>query len=220
MEIKTDPEFQDLIPKISNEEFKGLEESIINEGCRDSLVLWDNILLDGHNRYEICTRHEIPFKTIIKCFDDRDQAKLWIICNQLGRRNLAPEQISYLRGLKWKLTDKQPGERTDLTSRQSGARLKSIAKEHGVSSRTIERDAKFAEAVDKLPEEERKEVLAGKSRKTKKEVMGIMEREIIPKNKKEESESKDSNALWNLKRWWKKASNRDQASFKKWIDKN
>ena len=50
--------------------------------------------------------------------------------------------------------------------------------------------------------------------------MGIMEREIIPKNKKEESESKDSNALWNLKRWWKKASNRDQASFKKWIDKN
>jgi DNA-binding transcriptional regulator/RsmH inhibitor MraZ len=61
--LRIDPEFKSLIPPLATEEYAGLEESILAEGCRDALILWDGILIDGHNRYEICTRHNIPFET-------------------------------------------------------------------------------------------------------------------------------------------------------------
>ncbi len=89
MEIKIDKEFKELIPKIGYEEFLGLEESIKKEGCRDPLVTWNSILLDGHNRYKICKAHEITFKTKEIKIESREQAILWIINNQLGRRNIS-----------------------------------------------------------------------------------------------------------------------------------
>lgn len=175
MEIKIDQEFKDLIPAISEEELKGLEESIIKEGCRDPLVLWDDIIIDGHNRFDICTRHEIKFKTVVKGFDDRDQAKLWIICNQLSRRNLPPIQMSYLRGLQYTLEKKEHGGQIPGSMGQNDPSLTTaerIAEQHHVSPATVKRDAKFAEAVDQLPPEEKKEVLSGKSEKTKSELIG------------------------------------------------
>lgn len=86
--LKIDPEFKNLIPPLTAEEYAGLEESIIAEGCRDALILWDGILIDGHNRYEICTRHNIPFETTEMFFPSRDDVKLWMMKNQLSRRNL------------------------------------------------------------------------------------------------------------------------------------
>ena len=88
MQIIIDKEFQSLIPPLTVEEYEGLEKSILEEGCRDALVLWGDILVDGHNRYEICTAHDVPFQTVQKDFDDRDDAKLWMMRNQLARRNL------------------------------------------------------------------------------------------------------------------------------------
>ena len=89
-----DNEFKGLIPPLTDEEYKGLEESILSEGCRDALVLWGEILVDGHNRYEICTRHNIPFKTVQKEFTSRDEVMLWMIDTQFSRRNLdAPDRI-------------------------------------------------------------------------------------------------------------------------------
>ena len=38
--IKIDDEFKALIPPISPDEYKLLEESILSEGCRDALVVW------------------------------------------------------------------------------------------------------------------------------------------------------------------------------------
>ena len=90
MEIKIDKEFADLIPPLSAEERQQLEQNILAEGCRDPLVVWQGTLIDGHNRYEICTRNDIAFKTIELNFDTRDDAKIWIIKNQFGRRNLQP----------------------------------------------------------------------------------------------------------------------------------
>ncbi len=87
--MKIDEEFKNLIPKLSNEELKQLEENIIEEGCREAIVLWDNTIVDGHNRYEICKRHNIDFKTINKEFTNREEVKMWIIKNQFGRRNLS-----------------------------------------------------------------------------------------------------------------------------------
>ena len=67
---------------------KGLEASILAEGCRDALVVWGDVLVDGHNRYKICMQHDVPFTTVQKEFADRDEALLWILNNQLSRRNL------------------------------------------------------------------------------------------------------------------------------------
>ena len=90
--MQIDPEFEALIPPLSDDELKYLETSILDEGCRDALVVWGDILVDGHHRYEICTRHDIEFKTIQKEFASREDAKRWIIENNLGRRNLTPFQ--------------------------------------------------------------------------------------------------------------------------------
>lgn len=87
-EIKIDSEFKTLIPPLTNDEYRGLEESILAEGCRDALVLWGDTLIDGHNRYEICQKYGIPYDTTEMELRNRDEAKLWIYKNQLSRRNL------------------------------------------------------------------------------------------------------------------------------------
>lgn len=89
MTIKIDPEFQALIPPLGAEELQQLEANIAKDKCRDPLVVWGDILIDGHNRYEICTRLGLKFKTVAMEFADRTAAILWIIDNQFGRRNLA-----------------------------------------------------------------------------------------------------------------------------------
>lgn len=86
--MKIDAEFQGLIPPLTFEEKKMLEESILNEGCRDAIVLWGDTIIDGHNRYEICTKYGIPFETVSREFESRNEVIEWIIKNQFGRRNL------------------------------------------------------------------------------------------------------------------------------------
>jgi N6-adenosine-specific RNA methylase IME4 len=95
-ELKIDPEFHELIPPLQVDELRGLEDSIVAEGCRDPIVVWDDILIDGHNRYDICQRLRLPFVTVARNFSGRDQAKLWIIRNQFARRNLTPYQRAEL----------------------------------------------------------------------------------------------------------------------------
>ena len=87
--LKIDAEFKALIPAMSVDEYNGLEQSLRTEGCRDALVVWGEILIDGHNRYEICQKHGIVFKTVGMDFKDRTEAKIWIIRNQFSRRNLS-----------------------------------------------------------------------------------------------------------------------------------
>jgi hypothetical protein len=89
-----DAEFQALIPALSTEEHALLEQSLLNEGCRDALVVWRDTLIDGHNRYALCQKHSIEYKTVERDFQDRNEALTWIIQNQLGRRNIA----DYTRG--------------------------------------------------------------------------------------------------------------------------
>ena len=82
-----DPEFQSLLPPLSDEEFKQLEENIKTDGYRESLKVWNGIIVDGHQRFRICQENNIPFKTEEIGFTDRDEAAEWIIRNQFGRRN-------------------------------------------------------------------------------------------------------------------------------------
>jgi len=97
--IRIDPEFQNLIPALTPEEFSQLKENILSEGVRDPLVCWRNgdlTLLDGHNRYRICKENEIHFNIIERDLKNREEAKTWIIKNQFGRRNLNKYQRSVL----------------------------------------------------------------------------------------------------------------------------
>ena len=83
-------ELKSLLPPLSAEEYAGLEESILKDGCLSPLVVWNDILVDGHHRYEICTKHEIPYFVRSIEFDDINDAKLWAWKHQENRRNLTP----------------------------------------------------------------------------------------------------------------------------------
>ena len=101
--LKIDPEFQSQIPPLTDDEFKQLEENILKEGKLISpLIVWNNTLVDGHNRYEIVQEHpEISFSTMPLPFESREEVLAWICKNQLGRRNLTPEQKKFLMGKQY-----------------------------------------------------------------------------------------------------------------------
>lgn len=88
MNVTIDNEFRTLITPHTEEEFAGLEALCLKYGIQDSLKTWNGILIDGHNRYEIAEKHGLEFKTEEMEFTSRDDAKEWIIDNQLARRNL------------------------------------------------------------------------------------------------------------------------------------
>ena len=87
-ELNINEKFQHLIPPLSEGEYALLTEKIVEEGCRDALVVWKGTIVDGHNRYRICHEREIPFSIVEMDFEDEGAAKLWIVENQLARRNV------------------------------------------------------------------------------------------------------------------------------------
>jgi DNA modification methylase len=90
IDFKIDPEFRSLIRPLKTEELQGLEQDIIARGCLDPLKIWKGLLIDGHHRYAICQQHKIEFKTMeLNGWTDRDDVKIWILDNQLQRRNLS-----------------------------------------------------------------------------------------------------------------------------------
>ena len=109
--LKIDPEFQSQIPPLTDDEFKQLEENILKEGKLISpLIVWNNTLVDGHNRYAILQKHpEIYFSTIPLPFESREEVLAWICKNQLGRRNLTPEQKKFLIGKQYSVEHRKPG---------------------------------------------------------------------------------------------------------------
>jgi len=86
MQIKH--EFKKLIPALTAEEFKQLEQNCLNEGIREKIITWNGFIIDGHNRFEIATRWGLDYQTETKKFDNESEVKLWMIDNQNGRRNL------------------------------------------------------------------------------------------------------------------------------------
>ena len=90
--ITIDDEFQALIPPLTDDEFRQLEASILAEGVRDPLVVWEGILLDGHHRMRIADTHGILYEVVERNLPDRNAAMAWIIKNQFARRNLTPYQ--------------------------------------------------------------------------------------------------------------------------------
>lgn len=181
--LQIDAEFKELIPPLKPEEYEQLEKNILEEGIRDAIVTWDSIILDGHNRYKIAQEHDLPFVEMPMNFANRNEAKDWMIDNQLGRRNLEPNQRDYLIGLRYR-GEKRQGERTDLTSGQNVIKLDTaerLGEQYGITGRTVKRAEKFADGIDnisKVRPELKQEILQGRSDFTKQEVQSYSDAEI------------------------------------------
>ena len=96
MEIKIKEEFKELIPPLTNEEYKQLEDNCLEEGIREKIILWNNYIIDGHNRYKIAKQWNLEIQTESKSFSSEEAVKEWMILNQFGRRNLSNYQRSVL----------------------------------------------------------------------------------------------------------------------------
>jgi len=155
--IKVDTDFQKLLTPLDKETRAKLEEGLVAFGCLSPLVVWagQNILLDGHNRREICLRRKIEADVVEIELPDRDAAADWIDLHQVSRRNLTPDQLSIIRGRRYirlKRAEGRPKKRGQNVPVIPERTADKLAAEHGVTERTIRRDGKFAEAVETLAE--------------------------------------------------------------------
>ena len=190
-ELTVDEEFKALIPPLSEEEHHMLEESLIANGCEMPILVWDGCIVDGHNRYAICHEHGIPFAQEEKRFESRSEVKLWMLRNQLGRRNLNSFQRSEM-ALKLKdavaeLSEKRmragvkveadPGE-IFPQGPEKGRTLDKLGRLAGVSGRTL----KKVETIIENADEDTKNEL----RKGKKKIQSAYE-DVVKKMKPEET---------------------------------
>jgi ParB-like chromosome segregation protein Spo0J len=142
--LQINEKFKNLIPNLSKEEYKGLEESIKKEGCRDKILTWNGYIIDGHNRYEICSKQGIEFKTTEKQFNSENEVKEWIIINQLSRRNLTDidkfELAQKLEPLIKEKAKNQQGHRTDILAElpKSVNTRKEVSKQVGLKERNYD----------------------------------------------------------------------------------
>jgi len=161
LEIIIDEEFRILLPQLDEETFRLLEENILEYGCRDPLVLWNGILIDGYNRYKICKHHDIPFRTVDMEFNSREEVLIWIISNQVSRRNLTPIQLSHFRGLHYNADKKLHGSsarfcasppKSQNGTLHPGSTATRLSEHYNVARNTILRNAKLAEALTAIGE--------------------------------------------------------------------
>ena len=185
--LKIDPEFQSQIPPLTDDEFKQLEENILKEGkLLSPLIVWNNTLVDGHNRYAILQKHpEIYFSTMPLPFESREEVLAWICKNQLGRRNLTPEQKKFLIGKQYSVEHRKPGgngnnqytvtveepvqeelcqiDTIPPTSAEASTR-KQIAERNNVSESYVVRSEKFmrgVEIMDQMMPGTKEKILSG-----------------------------------------------------------
>ena len=199
--LKIDKEFKTLLAPLTIKEFEQLENNIKHEGCREPLSIWNGIIVDGHNRYNICHKHKIPFRIHHLNFTNRDEAIVWICANQLGRRNISEETKKYLIGKKYEI-EKRIGARnaigvnqhtnTDKPTTQTPSHNKTaleMGKQYSLSHSTVYKYGIYSKHVDiihsKCPEMAAK-ILAGNikashenienlSRLSKKELYSLLE---------------------------------------------
>lgn len=109
MNITVLDELRVYIDPLTPDEYAALERSILAEGCRDALVLWGEILVDGHNRYSICSKHGLPFQTVQNTrFQSMEDVHLWMIDQHLGRRSVSDFQRGVLALRKKEILEKRP----------------------------------------------------------------------------------------------------------------
>lgn len=201
--LKIDPEFKDLIRPLRRKEYLQLEENILDEGCRDPIIIWNDYIIDGHNRYSICTKYSIPFNTVSKDFASREEVIVWICKNQLGRRNITEETRKYLIGRQYEsekiidnkknilgknqysqqsrqdeidedyIIDSEP-EQSIQRSKNKTAHI--IGAENNITHATVQKYAYFSRALDHIAEqcpELKTKILSGRYKISHKNVLAL-----------------------------------------------
>ena len=178
-ELKINPELRDFIPPLSGEEKKSLEDSLLKYGYKGApIYIWHNYIVDGHNRYNLCMKHNIEFP--VEELDFGDEATIidvmeWMINTQLGRRNLPPQQrIAVVKKFEKKIQEQARENQSEAgkkfgngknSSSPNGEKLndkkirtdKELAKLAGVGTGTI---ARFNRVMSSDDEELKKKLLA------------------------------------------------------------
>ena len=165
-------EFRDLIRPLLKDEYRHLEAALLADGCREPITVWKGIIVDGHNRYEICRRLGIPFEVRERHFDNREEAIIWICANQLGRRNISDETRRYLIGKRYEAEKVIAGRRNYSGWNQYRKREQSgdlpyeviepdaqqerirtsqrIGEEYHLAHGTVEKYGAYSKAVDQI----------------------------------------------------------------------
>lgn len=188
-----DPEFKRLLPELSSTEITQLETTILQSGCLEPIVIWNNTILDGIYRYEICKKHRIPYRVENKHFTCREEAIRWICIHQMGQRNVSPERVRYQIGKRYNteklLTAHNPRGRnqySEVTSadlvrpaveRRMGTAA-SIANIYNVSHFAVHTYKDIATAIDKIADKDSRLsdlYLSGQMRIKKDDLMSIAE---------------------------------------------
>ena len=147
-DFKTKRDFAAFLPKATDEEDALLEKLLVEHGCEQPLVVWQEagILLDGHRRRRLCDRLGIDYKIKAKSFENEDKALVWMAENQLGRRNLNDQQRAYFLGKRYL---NAVGDQGGATADRPNV-AQELADEVGVTPQTVLGASKFTQAVDRL----------------------------------------------------------------------
>lgn len=166
--LKINKEFKNLIRPLQQQEYLQLEANIISDGCRDAIITWNGYIVDGHNRYEICTTHQIPFEVQEMDFECKEAAIAWICANQLGRRNITMETRKFLIGMQYEsekivssirnakgnnqhssdVYEKLDEAEAMIFSRHQTAQK--IADEHQISNGSVQKYAMYTRALEEI----------------------------------------------------------------------
>ena len=161
-QIEIKEEFKKLIPPLTKEEYKQLEDNCLEEGIREKIILWNNYIIDGHNRYNIAKQWNLEFETESKSFSSEEAVKEWMILNQFGRRNLSNYQRSVLALELEEVFSKKAQERmlsgNPVLKSEQGRTIEKIGKVASVGKDTITKVKKIQE---KAPEEVKAKLRTG-----------------------------------------------------------
>lgn len=184
-----DPEFESVIPPLTQLEFNQLRENILEDNeIFHPIIVWGNTIVDGHNRYKILQEHQkLPYRIRKLDFEDRYEVIAWICKNQIGRRNLSDAQLTILIGHRLEAEKKRRGGDRKSAKEKSkpqnevlilgeNTTSQKIANEYGISKATVERAGEFVRALDIAKEHDaniERDILAGDINPSKKDVIHI-----------------------------------------------
>ena len=164
-----DPEFKRLLPELTAGELNQLEANILRDGCLDPIIVWNNTIIDGHHRYDICRKHRIPFKLEQLHFEYREEAMRWICLHQVGRRNVSPELLRYQIGKRYNvekiMSAHNPKGRNQYSEVASDVIMRppaekrmgtaaSIARAYNISHFAVHTYKDIAAAIDEIAEKD------------------------------------------------------------------
>lgn len=171
-----------VLPPLTDDEKAQLEANLTADGeALAPIMYWHDgkrdVIVDGMHRWPLVRKHNLPYRAFAISFDTYDDAELWILRHQLGRRNLLnPQAQRKLIGDIYNRLKKPEGrpEKLDqndpVVCKTPQNTAEKLASELGVSAPTVKRSGQFAELLDKLPKSLRGAITAGTLKPTDAEV--------------------------------------------------